>query len=549
MASHDASRAIGQARIFQATQVAALALVLGIGLVLRLIAADTLTLHVDEASSVLAAHAVAGQGVPILPSGTVYFQGATLSILLAPFVWLGAGDLEDLYLMRLVLVAAGTLTIYLAYRLGQAVTGEARAGLIMAVFVAVDPISVQWSGHVRMYGLLQALTLGLAWAFIRLLNLDPSWGRTMLVVSLFWAAVFTHVGASLLAPAMLLAAWLVYRGRLFRQRRDLLAGLALCGLAPLALLAANHLLGTASVGAGTTSSEPLLSFVGDNLLQPLARFQVSLEDWEWTMLARQSTLAWLIPGLVVATSTIVGGRGLLHDRRTAAWTRQSVIVLLAFYWLPVIAVGLLTVSPKERYLLHVHLIGYLFVSVLLIQLASGHDHLPARRRRWRPIASVAVTAVAIVAIGSGLAWRLGNPVVHPDYHAATAYVAARHEPGQPVIVALPAVAYLALDEAGRSDLQFLAGEEDRPRAQRYTRWGADGRLIDYWVGVDSIVTANELRRLLAEYPNAWIVIDDDRLEADWAYGGEVGEVLTEMTGAVFEAPGGALVLRTAPSGR
>ncbi|MDQ3656775.1 MAG: hypothetical protein M3457_17080, partial [Chloroflexota bacterium] len=454
----------------------------------------------------------------------------------------------DLYLMRLVLVVAGTLTIYLGYRLGRAVTGDARVGLIMAVFVALDPVSVQWSGHVRMYGLLQALTLGLAWAFIGLLNQGPSWGRTMLVVVLFWAAVFTHVGACLLAPAMLLAAWVVYRDGLFRRRR-LLIGLALCGLGPLALLAANHLLGTASVGAGATSSEPILSFVGDNLLQPLARFQVSLEDWEWTMLVRQSTLAWLIAGLAVASGTIIGGRTLLRDRRTSAWTRQAVIVLLAFYWLPVIMVGIFTVSPKERYLLHVHLIGYLFVSALIVRLASHPDHLPARRLRWRRIASSSIIAVAIVAIGSGLPWRLENPVVHPNYNAAMAYVAERHEPGQPVIVALPAVGYLALDEAGRSDLRFLAGDEDRPRAQRYTRWGADGRLIDYWVGVDSIVTASELRRVLAEHPEAWIVVDDERLAADWAYAGEIGNVLIEMTRPVLEAPGGALVLRVTPLGR
>src|SRR5690606_15397841 len=56
----------------------------GLGGILRLIAAHTLTPHVDEGASLLAAHAVAERGFPILPSGTVYTQGATLSYLTAP---------------------------------------------------------------------------------------------------------------------------------------------------------------------------------------------------------------------------------------------------------------------------------------------------------------------------------------------------------------------------------------------------------------------------------------------------------------------------------
>src|SRR5690554_4814480 len=48
------------------------------GFLVRVIAAVTLTPHVDEPSSVLAAHMVAERGIPILPSGTPYFQGVTL---------------------------------------------------------------------------------------------------------------------------------------------------------------------------------------------------------------------------------------------------------------------------------------------------------------------------------------------------------------------------------------------------------------------------------------------------------------------------------------
>lgn len=222
------------------------------------------------------------------------------------------------------------------------------------------------------------------------------------------------------------------------------------------------------------------------------------------------------------------------------------IVLLAFYWLPVIAVGVFTVSPKERYLLHVHLLGYVFVSALIVGLAHGRVGRRAGWRIHRPIAAAAIAATTMLAIGSGIVWRLEHPVVHPDYNAAMAYVVERHEPGEPVIVALPAVGYLALDAAARNDLLFLAGDDDRPRAERYTRWGEDGRLTDYWIGVDSIVTVDDLHRVLAEHPEAWIVVDEERLAAEWAYAGEISRYLTGSTAPVHEAAGGALVLRVAP---
>lgn len=79
--------------------------------------------------------------------------------------------------------------------------------------------------------------------------------------------------------------------------------------------------------------------------------------------------------------------------------------------------------------------------------------------------------------------------------------------------------------------------------------GEEGQLTDYWVGVDSIVTATDLSRVLAEHPEAWIVVDDERLAADWAYAGSISRLLTDSTEPVYEAPGGALVLRITPLGR
>ncbi|HEV2125227.1 MAG TPA: hypothetical protein VGW38_20950, partial [Chloroflexota bacterium] len=93
----------------------AIGTVVAAGFVLRLFAATHFTPHVDEPSSLLAAHVVADTGLPVLPSGTIYLQGATLSYLLVPFIWLGRGELQDLHLMRLVVAAVGTAAIVLSF--------------------------------------------------------------------------------------------------------------------------------------------------------------------------------------------------------------------------------------------------------------------------------------------------------------------------------------------------------------------------------------------------------------------------------------------------
>lgn len=525
--------------------VVAMSVVLTFGFAVRLIAAMKLSPHVDEPSSLLAAHAVAEHGLPVLPSGTVYFQGAPLSYLLVPFIWLGVGDLQDLHLMRLLLVAAGTVAIYLCYRLGMAITGDARVGAIMAALVALDPLSVQWSGHVRMYSLLQALTAGLAWAYVILLTRGPTTRRVALVIVLYWAAVFTHVGAALLGPAMALAAAIVY-GRALLRQGAMLAMLAACALAPLTLMTLNNTLGTASVAPRdqADASSNVWTFVGDNLLTPLARFRVAPSEWGWTAPFHASNLFWLVPGLIVAVATLYGGRRLFREGREqrSDLMRNGAITLSAFYWIPMIGVGLFTVSLKERYLLNVHLLGYLFVALLMVQLTTR----VVRGRHVRPqLAGQALTVFVMLALAMGLVWRLENPIVHPNHNAAMAYVTERHEEGQPVIVALPPVAWLALDESHRDDLSFLAGTQNQSRAERYTRWNDDGELVDYWVGANAIVSDEELHVLLLENPGAWVVVDDHRLGADWAYEGPMEQLLRDTTVPVYEEPGGAVVMRPA----
>jgi hypothetical protein len=135
-------------------------------------------------------------------------------------------------------------------------------------------------------------------------------------------------------------------------------------------------------------------------------------------------------------------------------------------------------------------------------------------------------------------------VVEPDHVAALGYVAAERQPGEAVAVALPATAYLAL--GGRDGLYFLAGAADHPRVDRYTRLADDGRRTDYWAGADAIASTAALCAFLRDEPDAWLVVDQQRLSVGWAYAGPFADVLTGATREVYRARRDALVLRPLP---
>ncbi|MDQ3044474.1 MAG: glycosyltransferase family 39 protein, partial [Chloroflexota bacterium] len=233
-----------------------------VALVLRGSAALRLTAHIDEASSVLAMHRVAETGLPILPSGSTYFQGATLSYLLAPLAWFGWADLDDdLGLLRLPAVIAGTVAVWLTYQLGMRVSGSARVGGFAALFLALDPISIQWSAHARMYAPLQALSLGLMLTFLHLLTMPPRRRRLLLFVALWWVAIFTHITAALLLPAMGLIAFRAHGRNLFGERRHLTLGLCLGATSVVALLGLNASFGQARAGTNATAGLPWIHFV------------------------------------------------------------------------------------------------------------------------------------------------------------------------------------------------------------------------------------------------------------------------------------------------
>ena len=200
----------------------------------RLASARHLTPHIDEPASVLAAQMVSERGLPIFPSGVPYFQGATLSYLLQPLIWLGLGDIGDLHAMRMISVIAGVLAIFVTYLLACKVTGKRWVGAVAAVLMAIDPTSIKWSGLVRMYSLLELFSVMLVLFFTTTMMDGPTRKRLVATTVVFWLAIFTHIAAVLFWPGMALGGVAIYGRALWGERRHVRATLAATARAPAA---------------------------------------------------------------------------------------------------------------------------------------------------------------------------------------------------------------------------------------------------------------------------------------------------------------------------
>ena len=146
---------------------------------------------------------------------------------------------------------------------------------------------------------------------------------------------------------------------------------------------------------------------------------------------------------------------------------------------------------------------------------------------------------------AGIADMQDNPVTGVDYIPVVEFVAERRQPGEKVLVALPPPAYLAFGST--EDLIFLSSPLDRKRAQRYTRLTEDGGYVDYWTGVDSVVDTASLCQTIINEPGLWLIVDEQRLNSDWAFQGTMATVIRGLTYIRFEADGGAMVRRLSPA--
>jgi 4-amino-4-deoxy-L-arabinose transferase-like glycosyltransferase len=517
----------------------------------RYSAAKHLTPHIDEPASVLAAQMVAEKGLPIFPSGVPYFQGAFLSYLLAPFSWFDHGGINHLFSMRLIMVAIGVLTIFFTWKLATQVSGSAWIGAIAAVLVASDPISIKWSGLVRMYAPLELFAVLLLWVFASILMDGVTRKKLAIAVVVFWLGVFTHIATALIWPAIALAALAVYGRKLWRERIDLGFSIGLMAGAPVVLTALNSLLKRGGATPSAGGELPGVTFVGDHLLTFDALTKPAFSAWE--ELYMDSALAGTMPYIMVLLSALLIGILYFGRGADAASYRLRVgagLILLA-YWLPIIIVGIFTQEPQERYVIHIVPSGFVLVALALQQLAwriremRRAPSLPGWQRRVLVGATLLlVTIVALNQVSAAFGLQRGR-ILDPDYVAASNYVRDRMEPGDPVFSAMTPAPYLVFE--GDEGLHFISGSPYSSRTSRYVRTNAEGESVDYWIGVPSVYLMNDLCNMLIQNPTAWIVIDNTRLYNPNFMGGQWAAVITGMTYLKYVDKSGMLVLRPVPA--
>jgi hypothetical protein len=170
---------------------------------------------------------------------------------------------------------------------------------------------------------------------------------------------------------------------------------------------------------------------------------------------------------------------------------------------------------------------------------------PVVRRRILAVISILLVSAVLLYELQGLNKLRTDPLIGADYVQISEYVAARHKPGEAIVTALPAPVFLALGSS--DDIIFLPSPLDRERAQRYTRILDDGRYVDYWTGSDSVVDVAGLCNTLLTSPDIWLVLDEARLKADWAFEGPMAEVIRGMTYLQYSGNAGAQVRRLSPS--
>lgn len=159
--------------------------------------------------------------------------------------------------------------------------------------------------------------------------------------------------------------------------------------------------------------------------------------------------------------------------------------------------------------------------------------LPVRLSRSRQLAfsllAILVVAPLLFYQVRGLQAMRERPRMGSDYIPAIEYVAAHHRPGEPVIVAWPPVAYLGLGAEAEEDIIFVPGPPDRERAQNFARVNGEGEYVDFWTGSNTIVSSGQLCQVMLTHQDFWLIIDRSRLMADWAYGGEMSDIILGMT--------------------
>ena len=378
--------------------------VLALALALRLWGLGNESLWFDEAYSVAFARD------RVSPATFVYLVAPAYHAFLHFWLWLGEAD----WLVRLPSALFGAATVYVVYRLGRSLWGEA-SGLLAGLFLAVSPLHVWYSQEARMYTLATLLVSAGSWLFWSLISGDGSGrhdvGRTLGYVGAMIVALYTHsfAGFVLLFHNLYLAWRLLVR----REVSWRLAGLWALSQAAVALLTIPLLWGTLiQQGQGYWGWIDLrygpASWRG--LARVLADFSLGGEP-AWPTAVRWGLL--LVYGALAVAGALRRGDGEPRWKLDRSWAFTA--GLLA------VPIGVVFVLSQVR---NVFVPRYMvpFLPAFVLLLARGVRNLP-----WR--SATLATTMLILAVSGVAVTQAYLRQDKEDWRGTAARVAAEEKPG------------------------------------------------------------------------------------------------------------------------
>ncbi len=465
----------------------ALGALLLLGAWLRWQYAQTISLYVDEFTTLWAARRTLEQGAPLMPSGVLYTRG-----LLATYVTALAGALAGLdYISgRAPSIFFGLATIVAIFAAGRR-EWNARVGWLAAVGLALLPEAIVWSGRARFYAQLQFFVLLTLWA--ALWAMDEGRGprsrrRHLIFAVLFLLALFSQEETVLLYPPIVLA-MIVWHGWRYLLQREVWPAQAII-LAGMALRFAVEIMGQPGFFETIQAERPYVGLILD-----VAAAWPAYAG----LLVTPERLAWTLPGLLAvgvalrALARSAGRVAAVHHfhRATLFFAGQFAFVLIFILTL----VG--GQWRETRYL-------FLVQTCWLLVGAAGMAGLVERllpRAAWRWAATAALAVLL-----AWLSWAPAHAVLARQvegYDRVFEFVAGERRPGDVVISPQPpACAFVLGEPCDYYAVQRIYEEFVIPR---------NGVLVDRWSGAPLLDNAATLAELLRRAPRVWLVTDAFRL--------------------------------------
>lgn len=502
----------------------ALAAVLALAFWLRWQYVQTISLYVDEFTTLWAAQRTQEIGAPIMPSGVLYTRG-----LLTTYVTAAVGALVglDYTTGRLPSVIFGLATILVIFAAGRR-AWNVRVGWLAALGLALLPEAIIWGGRARFYAQLQFFTLLTIWAAYWAIQEERERvsRRHLLFAVCFILALFSQEQTVLLYPPLLLGMVLWRSWRYLLHRTVWSAHLLI--LAALAVRYAIEIVGQPGFFETIQAERPYVAPLFDVAATwpAYAPLLVAPDRLPWTL------AALLAVGVALLALARTGWRLAQLDR----FHQATLFFALQFAFVLAFILTLVGGQWREtRYLFFVQpvwlligaagavwLIEKIFVQSPTSQ-ASPLAPRPAQLPGW-----AAMAALSGLIVWNG--WAPATAVLARQvegYDRVLEYVATHRQPGDVVMSPQPpACAFVLGAPCDYYAVQRVYEEFVIPK---------EGVLVDRWTGAALLNTTTQLAQIIRTAPRVWFVTDALRLAT--RYDGDFQRMVVTQFDKAFEARG------------